>query len=1104
MLRFAWGKRVLAATAVLAVFAGWTIAPRSSAYLHTVTGNAIIVPPPSSVTVTGAGDPTRLLVFDELQGITLAAPLKVDFVAPGLYTATGRAQYVPAGTIVDSHYVQSNRKGAGTSIREATLTFAQDIVGVIATRSKLDDSDGLGAVGTTYGGAYPNRELEFGAGDWVRIVDARTLIVHVDSSTVVDQVRVITKHNAPPVPAPGGPYAGLEGDAIGLVGTAPDPDGDPVQYQWSFSTTGDPGVTCTTTGVTTLTPSVSCTDDAVVTATLAAKDAYHPWVSGPPTTVTVGNATPTASTPTLPSGQVPIASVVMLAATFADVGTNDTHTASVDWGDATSGPAVVAPGPQTITASHTYATPGVYTVQLTVHDDNGGSVTTTGTVAVNGPPTAAANGPYSGAEGAPVGLSATTIDGEGDPLTPSWVFTPLASDPGTTCNATGTGSASPTIECTDDVVVDAELTVTDGINPPVVANTTVTITNAPPLVGGLSVSGTPIVAGELVTLGGTFSDPSTNDTHTATVDWGDATVEPLTPTEASGSGSVAGSHAWATPGSYSVTVTVTDDDGGSDAETLTVVVNAPPTADAGGPYAGAEGSPNVLVGTAGDVDGDALSVAWTFTWTGSASCSSTGATTLTPTLTCDDDTVVTAELIVADGINPAVTSTTTLSVGNESPTAGGVHVTPLIIHAFQSATASVVFADAGTGDTHTATIDWGDGNTTVGTVTEASGTGTVSGSHPYSAAGTYTVTVTITDDDGGSVTVSSVTGVLVNDPPTAEAGGPYSGIEGSALSLAGSATDPEGDPITYSWSFSWSGTGVTCVTTGDTTATPTVACDDDTLVTAVLIAADGHSSSVGAVAVVSIGNADPTLGTVATDIALAPVGDSVTVSASFADAGAHDTHSAIVSWDDGASTVAMLSESAGSGTVTDSHSYGTPGIYTVTVTVTDDDGGSVTGSTDHYVVVFDPAFGRIETLAHGYLSPSGAYTPQNSGDADITGQAFLGMNVAYASPMSTVPTGTAKLRFHLPTLHFDSTTVDWLVVDPALTDAWFAGTGLVNGVPGYDFLAVAADGHPSPDFVRIRIVEHATGVVVYDTQFGAADDATATTPSNQGALRILP
>ena len=79
------------------------------------------------------------------------------------------------------------------------------------------------------------------------------------------------------------------------------------------------------------------------------------------------------------------------------------------------------------------------------------------------------------------------------------------------------------------------------------------------------------------------------------------------------------------------------------------------------------------------------------------------------------------------------------------------------------------FTDLGLGDTHEATIDWGD-ETPIepATVTEEGGSGSVEGSHIYEAAGVFPVIVTVTDDDDGVATGSLEARVLVRVPKPGE------------------------------------------------------------------------------------------------------------------------------------------------------------------------------------------------------------------------------------------------------------------------------------------------------------------------------------------------
>src|SRR5262249_19321655 len=129
-----------------------------------------------------------------------------------------------------------------------------------------------------------------------------------------------------------------------------------------------------------------------------------------------------------------------------------------------------------------------------------------------------------------------------------------------------------------------------------------------------------------------------------------------------------------------------------------------------------------------------------------------------------------------------------------------------------SLTPIATFTDPGTLDTHTATINWGDGSTSAGTVTEApfgppgstaGAGGSVAASHSYAAAGTYPVSVTATDADGLSDTKTFQVAVIA--APTASiTGQPPASTrlvltpDGQGLQIDG----PPGTPATVSISYS--------------------------------------------------------------------------------------------------------------------------------------------------------------------------------------------------------------------------------------------------------------------------------------------------------------
>jgi hypothetical protein len=190
-------------------------------------------------------------------------------------------------------------------------------------------------------------------------------------------------------------------------------------------------------------------------------------------------------------------------------------------------------------------------------------------------------------------------------------------------------------------------------------------------------------------------------------------------------------------------------------------------------------------------------------------------------------------------------------------------------------------------------------------------------------------------------------------------------------------------------------------------------------------------------------------------------------------------------------------------TVSGTHTYTMAGVYTVTLTVTDDDGG-IGPDVFQYVVVFDPDGGFV--TGGGWIeSPAGAYTA----DPGLTGKATFGFVSKYKKGAS-VPTGQTEFQFHVADFNFHSEDYQWLVVAGA--KAKYKGTGTINGEGAYKFMisAIDADIKPDDDFdidrFRIRIWEEdefENEVVMYDNGLSAdLEDDSALTEISKGSIVI--
>jgi FtsP/CotA-like multicopper oxidase with cupredoxin domain len=233
---------------------------------------------------------------------------------------------------------------------------------------------------------------------------------------------------------------------------------------------------------------------------------------------------------------------------------------------------------------------------------------------INAPPVVTVDD-AAGNEGSATAVHATAVDGEGDPLTNTWTYAPAGGvDAGTTCAFGNIHALSTTFTCTDDGTFTITLTSDDGQNEPAHDDGTVTVSNVAPHVSITSpLSGQLFQLADTIPLVAPFTDAGTHDTHTCSIAWGDGATTAGLVVELAGAGTCTGSHHYATGGHKTIAATVTDDDTGHDAASVTIDINTPPDCNPVQPSPNSLWPPNkafrrVTLSGATDADGDTVTL----------------------------------------------------------------------------------------------------------------------------------------------------------------------------------------------------------------------------------------------------------------------------------------------------------------------------------------------------------------------------------------------------------------------------------------------------------------------------------------------------------------
>ncbi len=894
------------------------------------------------------------------------------------------------------------------------------------------------------------------------------------AQTDTDTVDVVVNNvNAAPTANAGPDQSIAEGVTVNLDGTgSSDSDGSITAYAWTQTA----GPTVTLNNDTTATPSFTAplvaaqatlTFELTVTDDLGAQntDAVDIVINSfnvPPTANAGPDQTVTELTP-----------VNLDGSGSADP---DGAIATYAWTQ-TGGPGVTLTNGSTPTPSFTapdVTIAEILTFQLTVTDNNPVNPKQgTDTVEITVEPPNAAPVANAGPDQTVNEQTAVNLDGTGstdsDGTVASYAWAQTA---GTGVTLTGGNTATPTFTAPS---VDAagetltfELTVTDDDGDTNTDTVDIQVDNDPSLTAPpTAVAGADQVvsASDIVTLNGASSSDS-DGTITA-YQWTQTSGPTVTLNNANTA--VATFTAPAAPATLVFQLEVTDNDAATGTDSITVRVNAPPTADAGADQTVAEASTVTLDGT-GSSDSDGTVTGYQWTQTGGTPVTITNATTSIATFTAPaGPATLTFQLEVTDNDGATNTATTTVTV-NARPTA---NAGPDQSVDEQSA---VSLNATGSSDVD-GTITGYSWTQTAGSVVSLTGatTATPSFTAPsVSTSGeTLTFEVTVTDNDGATdtdtVDIQVNNDPALSDPPTAVAGPDQVVLAGVTVTLDGSAsTDTDGTITGYQWTQT---AGPTVTLTNANTAVATFTAPAAPATLTFQLEVTDNDSSTGTDTIQVRVNAPPTASAGPDQ----SVNEQSTVNLTAVGSSDVDGSIAGYSWTQTAGTAVVINNPT-----TATPSFTAPSVslagetLTFEVEVTDDDGATDTDTVD-IQVDNDPALNIPPTAVAGPDQNVGegvSVTLDGSGSSDDTlitgyqwtqtaGTTVTLTNANQAVASFTSPTGPATLTFQLEVTDEEGGTATDQV------DINVSGTVGVTGKVTFDFVPHVGLGFGGLDYGNI-------------------------------------